>query len=803
MRYARRLSLSLLVACAVPSAAAAQSSNGSVELHQYQPSPFSDRVLRLDGPAVLPFGQFRVGADADYAYRPLVLSDAGPGIFQGGGGPYAVVRHAVGATVTASFGLSHRLEAALALPVMVFQNGEAVSGAVKPDIAGVGNVRLGLKVRLLDWRGLGLGAAVLGTVPWGVGALTHESGLGGEARVFAAYTRGPLGVGVRAGFRLRKEQIFYDIALGNELTVAAGATFAVVPRTTLFAELAGATAVASPFANGKQSPLEVLAGARQRIGKTWFTLAAGPGLIDGYGSPLFRVVAAFTWANVPPDADGDGVPDDDDACPTVPEDRDGFQDRDGCPDPDNDKDGIPDATDKCPNEPEDRDGFEDRDGCPDPDNDKDRILDTTDKCPNEPETVNEFEDADGCPDQAPPVDKDKDKDGIPNDVDECPEEPEDKDGFEDDDGCPDPDNDKDGIPDTADKCPLEPETINGVEDQDGCPDKGQSQVRLGPHEIETLQPIYFDTDRSRVRHAFHNILGQIALLLKAHPEIGRCAIEGHTDDTGPPEWNHKLSMLRAESVIEFLSSRGGVDPKRLMAIGHGEKAPWTSNDTPWGRAKNRRVVFHIEGVSAEELHKQELRQERRRIRREREREERERQRKLKGAAGESAPADDSEESPSNEKVAPAKVNSAPRVKPEAAAKPEAKSEAKSEHSKTEPHAPAIKPDRPEPKPEKSEKSEKAAPKVETNPEKVETRPAPAGPVRPDAHAPGKTGEKIAPKTAPAVPTKEEDPAPPTAEAPPPKLSKPEKKEKPVRPPKRPADAGAPPTLRELLKLPPR
>jgi len=66
---------------------------------------------------------------------------------------------------------------------------------------------------------------------------------------------------------------------------------------------------------------------------------------------------------------------------------------------DKDGDGIPDQDDLCPNDPEDKDGFEDGDGCPDPDNDKDRIPDRLDKCPNDPETYNGFEDDDGCPDR--------------------------------------------------------------------------------------------------------------------------------------------------------------------------------------------------------------------------------------------------------------------------------------------------------------------------------------------------------------------------------------------------------------------
>lgn len=99
------------------------------------------------------------------------------------------------------------------------------------------------------------------------------------------------------------------------------------------------------------------------------------------------------------DKDKDGIPNKKDSCPEVPEDKDGFEDIDGCPDLDNDNDGIVDLKDKCPNEAEDKDGFMDEDGCPDPDNDNDRILDTADKCPNEAEVYNGFEDEDGCPDK--------------------------------------------------------------------------------------------------------------------------------------------------------------------------------------------------------------------------------------------------------------------------------------------------------------------------------------------------------------------------------------------------------------------
>jgi outer membrane protein OmpA-like peptidoglycan-associated protein len=68
---------------------------------------------------------------------------------------------------------------------------------------------------------------------------------------------------------------------------------------------------------------------------------------------------------------------------------------------DTDHDGVFGALDKCPLRPEDKDGFQDDDGCPDPDNDKDGVDDTHDHCPDASENLNGFEDDDGCPDTLP------------------------------------------------------------------------------------------------------------------------------------------------------------------------------------------------------------------------------------------------------------------------------------------------------------------------------------------------------------------------------------------------------------------
>ena len=263
-------------------------------------------------------------------------------------------------------------------------------------------------------------------------------------------------------------------------------------------------------------------------------------------SPAARCADKGATPAPPGDLDGDGVPDNVDQCPRVPEDKDGFQDDDGCPDDDNDGDGIPDKADKCPNEPEDRDGFQDEDGCPEPDNDNDNIADKLDKCPLEPE---------------------------------------DKDGFEDDDGCPDPDNDKDGILDAADKCPNE----SGAP-PDGCPKK-YNLVVVTQNKIELKQTVFFETGRANIRTISHPLLNEVAQALRDNPAI-KVEVQGHTDSQGSDAINLKLSQQRAQAVQVYLIKRG-ISSDRLAPKGYGESVPIADNRTAAGRSQNRRVEFVI------------------------------------------------------------------------------------------------------------------------------------------------------------------------------------------------------------------
>jgi outer membrane protein OmpA-like peptidoglycan-associated protein len=255
----------------------------------------------------------------------------------------------------------------------------------------------------------------------------------------------------------------------------------------------------------------------------------------------------------PPDAgsgdlDGDGIADNVDQCPRIPEDRDAWQDDDGCPDPDNDGDGITDPLDRCPNEPEDRDGWQDDDGCPDPDNDGDGIVDQ---------------------------------------LDQCPDEPEDKDGWQDSDGCSDPDNDKDGIPDLTDACPDQA----GVP-PDGCPRKYKLVV-VTPTKIELKQTVFFATNRATIRSVSFALLGDVARAMNDNPTI-KVEIQGHTDSQGAETFNLALSQKRAEAVRTHLIKQG-IASDRMLAQGYGETVPIADNRTSAGRAQNRRVEFVITG----------------------------------------------------------------------------------------------------------------------------------------------------------------------------------------------------------------
>jgi outer membrane protein OmpA-like peptidoglycan-associated protein len=288
------------------------------------------------------------------------------------------------------------------------------------------------------------------------------------------------------------------------------------------------------------------------------------------GLPAYGFQVTLGWNGIlkHADNDNDGFSNIDDKCMDLAEDKDGFQDDDGCPDPDNDGDGIADAQDSCPNEKATSNG------CPVFDADGDGILDDKDKCPQKYEDFDAFEDGDGCPEL------DNDADGIPDNIDRCPNAAEDKDGYEDTDGCPDLDNDADGVPDSLDKCP----TARGALADSGCPATPEIRESL------VLDGVTFLTGKAKLDPNSYTILDKAVQSLRDWPDV-KIEIRGYTDSQGGAEVNLRLSQKRSEAVMFYFISKG-ISPARLSAIGRGMADPVGDNTTAEGRARNRRVELH-------------------------------------------------------------------------------------------------------------------------------------------------------------------------------------------------------------------
>ncbi|HEB85054.1 MAG TPA: flagellar motor protein MotB [Bacteroidetes bacterium] len=110
----------------------------------------------------------------------------------------------------------------------------------------------------------------------------------------------------------------------------------------------------------------------------------------------------------------------------------------------------------------------------------------------------------------------------------------------------------------------------------------------------------FESGQADLKPEFLSLLAEIAATIKAKP-YSEVRVEGHTDNVPihtsqfPSNW--ELSAARALAVTKYFVFRGGLDPKKLSAVGYGEYRPRATNATPNGRARNRRVEIYIEQYS--------------------------------------------------------------------------------------------------------------------------------------------------------------------------------------------------------------
>ena len=303
-------------------------------------------------------------------------------------------------------------ELALSMPVLQVAN----VGGPLPELSDTGPAPssgdLELRVRfapLDDERTLGLGLHAFVTAPTGRPKLMLSAGVptvGGGLVLSRRF--GPVRIAAQASYRfVPGGEALTGGATADDSLDFGGAVGVDIPPIPLElgAEVFGSAGLGPLLQELPEAqhpalhiPVELLGSARITLpAGLSLRIAAGPGLTAAPGSPVFRAVFGLSWTPTHDD-DDDGRVGPLDRCPEQPEDLDGFEDLDGCPDPDNDGDGIPDADDRCRGRAEDFDGWEDLDGCPDPDDDGDGLLDADDRCPRSPEVLDGNRDEDGCPD---------------------------------------------------------------------------------------------------------------------------------------------------------------------------------------------------------------------------------------------------------------------------------------------------------------------------------------------------------------------------------------------------------------------
>lgn len=114
-------------------------------------------------------------------------------------------------------------------------------------------------------------------------------------------------------------------------------------------------------------------------------------------------------------------------------------------------------------------------------------------------------------------------------------------------------------------------------------------VRTGT--VTILKNIFFDTDSYALKEKSITELQRVIRFLQDNPAV-RIEISGHTDNTGLPSYNQKLSENRALAVSNYLISNG-IDKSRISSRGYGHTRPVATNDTPEGRQQNRRIEFRV------------------------------------------------------------------------------------------------------------------------------------------------------------------------------------------------------------------
>jgi len=519
------LGLMTLVLSAPSRLSSAQSVNeqSSLDLARWSPALTLGGVLGVDS-AAQPEGSFGLNMSGLWVDDPLVVSDARTGRRLG-----ALVAERAEAKLQGWWRPRRdALMLGVELPLTLYQSRSqraiGTTDPLQPLISqGLGDARFLARYQLLSSAesALDIAAQLAVLAPTSLGDdYLGEPGVTLWPELLMSKAHGELRWSLNLGLRTRSGAQSLKLSTQNELNARLGGAWRVGPFE-LMGGLSAAVAAAEPLEGGSLRYVELLEGLGLWLSSiTRLELLFGQGLSGGYGAPDWRAGLSLSYegGRLPPDSDQDLVPDARDLCPEQREDRDGFEDQDGCPDLDNDQDWISDAQDQCPDEPEDLDDFQDEDGCPDLDNDGDLHPDLDDKCPMEAEDMDGVEDGDGCPERA----GDLDGDLVMDREDECPE--------------------RAGAPERA-----------------GCPE--EALVRIKGDELSLEEPVLFGERSPSLSPLAFSTLKEVALILKRREQLS-ARLTIYLGRSGGKRARQRLAEARGRSVLDTLV-REGIAPERL------------------------------------------------------------------------------------------------------------------------------------------------------------------------------------------------------------------------------------------------
>lgn len=536
-----------------------------------------------------------------------------------------------------------RFRLGLDIPVYLVSAGQLTENG-----AGLGDIALDGRVTFLDRYDDPAGVALGGRVTLPTNGVDAPLGLTTPSAEVFGIVDGNLDtwtVAFNLGARFTPSNELTNVDLNDQIFARFGAGWQLVEDAGVSFDVNANLNLADPT-NVAGAPVEGLLGGWGRIADDYVVRGGvGTGFTPGIGSGDFRALLSFGYE--PPvdmDPDLDGLVGSEDLCPEDPEDKDDFEDLDGCPDYDNDKDGIVDTVDKCPLDPEDMDEFEDGDGCPDFTTQVTvRVQQQNGTAvPGAVTTVTGTgvdvsgpsgsvldlhagqyalgaQAPDWLPNELPfavPLPEGQDTvvivltpDVIMGDLTLKVQDPTGKllpDAIWYMDGGVGPAPLAGGqatVAVPAGKHALDIRHEGYVTDRRDItvPAKGKKEVvvTLKPSQVEVTREkidikgtVYFDTAKASIQARSFGLLDDVAGVLIDHPELTKIRIEGHTDSRGGADYNRRLSDDRAKSVRLYLIGKG-VDAGRLEAIGYGEDKPVDPREIPEAWDKNRRVDFFI------------------------------------------------------------------------------------------------------------------------------------------------------------------------------------------------------------------